>query len=145
MNGLFNINNVGRDKKLINNQHSCDWLHSNFQYASRIIVLNVYWGVFIVWTMDKAIAAFPSGRLWSLAFKWWILGEKALLFALTKIDQWLSIVAISYSREKEQSGAQIKAVIPENRRDLELMLVYCWSTVCDGSPTVNQHWFIVAH
>ena len=38
------------------------------------------------------------------------------------------ILLLSESRLTRQTG------------DARPMLVYCWATVCDGGPTVNQHW-----
>ena len=30
--------------------------------------------------------------------------------------------------------------ISQPERDRASMLVYCWATVCDAGPTLNQHW-----
>ena len=32
-------------------------------------------------------------------------------------------------------------VYTPSKHDVDKMLVYCWSTVCDADPASNQHWF----
>ena len=34
-------------------------------------------------------------------------------------------------------------MLAQQTRDVELMLVYCWPTIYDAGPTLNQLWFCV--
>ena len=45
---------------------------------------------------------------------------------------------------KEPILCSIKAGTSQQTRDVDVMLVWCWASVADGGPTLNQHWHNVS-
>ena len=34
------------------------------------------------------------------------------------------------------------SITTQKTGDVEPMMVYCWTSVCDAGPTLNHYWFI---
>ena len=53
-------------------------------------------------------------------------------------DWWFCLI-VANNVVTVNTGA-IYSTLPKQTRNAHPVLVYCWASVCDAGPTINQHW-----